>query len=706
MSKSRMAALLSAALGGALAAGTAAPQAAAGDRGETLDEVVVTAQKTSENLQRTPAAITALTGESLLDSGITDLRGTQMLVPAARFQKEGNTTQVFVRGVGSGLDLAPIEPTVAFNFNGVYVPREGTSTSFYDIASVEVLPGPQGTLYGRSAIGGAVNVAFRRPAHDSNGSALVEVGNYSLFHGSVAQNLPVSDTLALRLAADYVHHDGYNESGADSQDDPAARLSLVYDPSEAVSVYLWTYGARKNGSPPNLVNKGTDPDTLAFSADAFLTDDPWNDQRTGSLEPLAPFGQPRAEEQTYDTFGIGGEIDWRLNGFRVTYVPGYVYLDSASDYWLGAIPAFISQKYNTQSHELRFASDGDGRLDWLAGLYAYHQRNEGFFSVAGVFVNSDVRDNLLKGTGLFGQGTYSLTEALRVTGGMRYSSDKREASGFQTADPATLVPILPFTFEESYSNVDWKVGAEFDLAPDVMLYGSVQTGSSPGTYNSGPEAPGFSQAVKPADLTALAAGVKSRLLGDTLQVNAEAFHYAYRDLIIQQYNQDVVFNPVFNAQRIKIYGAQVDLLWRPTRDDQLNLNVAYTHARNDEFTTPAGDNYDGLQPPYAPDWTVLAGYEHSFVLASGSLRARVDARFESSWWADYVHNPGTQQQSSVKADATLSYDSSGRWSVALWVKNLSNEPVLAATAAGGLPGPATCYLESPRTFGLRFDISY
>ena len=702
MSKSSMAALLSAAIGSVLAASAASAQ----DRGETLEEVVVTAQKTAENLQQTPAAITALAGEALVDAGITDLRGAQMLVPAARFQKEGNTTQVFVRGVGSGLDLAPIEPTVAFNFNGVYVPREGTSTSFYDIASLEVLPGPQGTLYGRSAIGGAVNVAFQRPTHDSTGDALVEVGNYSLLHGSAAQNLPVSDKLALRLAADYVYHDGYNQSGADSQDDPAARLSMVYDPSEAVSVYLWTYGARKGGSPPNLVNKGTDPDTLAYSPNAFLTNDPWNDQRTGSLEPLAPFGQPRAEDQTYDTFGIGGEIDWRLNGFRVTYVPGYIYLDSASDYWLGAIPAFISQKYNTQSHELRFASDNDGPVSWLGGLYAYHQRNEGLFTVAGIFVNSDVRDNLLKGTGVFGQGTYRVADAFRLTGGMRYSSDKREASGYQTANPETLEPILPFTFKHSYSNVDWKIGAEYDVTDRQMLYATVQTGSSPGTYNSGPEAPGFEQAVKPAELTAFTAGVKSRLLDDTLQVNAEAFYYAYRDLIIQQYNQDVAFNPVFNAQKIKISGAQVDLLWKPTRADQLNLNVAYTHARNDEFTTPAGDNYNGLQPPYAPDWTLIAGYERSFTLGSGSVRARIDARYESSWWADYVHNPGTQQESSVKADATLTYDSGRDWSVGLWIKNLSNEAVLAATAAGGLPGPATCYLEAPRTFGLRFTVSY
>lgn len=707
MSTTRMYGLLSAAIGGVLATGSAWAQAATSTQGSgTLEEVVVTAQKEALSLQETPAAVTAVAGDWLVEAGVTDLPGTQMFVPAVRFQKEGNTIQVFVRGVGSGLDLAPIEPTVAFNFNGVYVPREGTSTSLYDIASLEVLPGPQGTLYGRSAIGGAVNVAFNRPSHDSRGRALLEAGNFSLVHGSIAQNLPMTDRLALRVAADYVNRDGYNGSGADSQDDAAARVSLLYDPNEDVSVYFWTYGAQKNGHPANLVNKGTDPVTFTYSPDAFLTSDPWDDRRLGPLEPLAPFGQPSAGDQTYDNFGVGGELDWDLGDLRLTYVPGYIYLDSASDYWLGGIPAFISQRYNQWSQELRLASDGDGPLRWLGGVYAYNQRNTGLFTVAGIFVNSDVRSNLIKGTGVFGQGTYSVSDTFRLTAGARYSSDKREADGYQTANPATLEPILPFTFEHTYSNVDWKLGAEYDIAPEVMLYATLQTGSSPGTYNSAPATPTFDNAVRPANLTALSAGVKSRLAGDTLQINVEGFHYAYRDLIIQQYNQDVVFNPVFNAQKIKIYGAQADLLWKPTRDDQFNLNASFTHARNEEFTTPAGDNYNGLQPPYAPDWTLLAGYEHGFELAAGLLRARLDARYESSWWADYVHNPGTQQGSSIKVDASLTYESGDRWSLGAWARNLGNEAVLAATAAGGLPGPATCYLEAPRTFGLRFTVNY
>jgi iron complex outermembrane receptor protein len=147
----------------ALADDSAAAQSAWQEPAQVrLGEVVVTAQKRSESLQRTPAAITALAGDTLMAAGVTDIRAAQNLVPSVRFQAENASTEIYIRGVGSTLDLPNIEPPTAFNFNGSYIPREGTSVGLFDLAAIEVLPGPQGTLYGRSALGGAVNVTFNR----------------------------------------------------------------------------------------------------------------------------------------------------------------------------------------------------------------------------------------------------------------------------------------------------------------------------------------------------------------------------------------------------------------------------------------------------------------------------------------------------------------------------------------------------------------
>ena len=167
-----------------LPAGAAAAAAAADtpSSGEALAEVVVTAEKQTESLQKTAAQVTAISADSLVDAGVTDLREAQMIVPSARFQAEGNNTQVFLRGVGANLDFPNVEPNVAFNFAGIYLPREATSSAFFDVAQLEVLPGSQGTLYGRSAIGGTIVLTPAKPLFNFDGATLLEIGNYSAVH--------------------------------------------------------------------------------------------------------------------------------------------------------------------------------------------------------------------------------------------------------------------------------------------------------------------------------------------------------------------------------------------------------------------------------------------------------------------------------------------------------------------------------------------
>ncbi len=157
-----------------------ADDAGAGAEGAGLEVITVTAQKVSEDLQKTAAAITAISGDVLVSAGVYDIRGVQNLMPSVRFQAENASTELYIRGVGSTLDLPNIEPPNAFNFNGVYIPREGTSVGLFDISSIELLPGPQGTLYGRAALGGAVNVEFNRPTQELETSGVLEVGDYSL----------------------------------------------------------------------------------------------------------------------------------------------------------------------------------------------------------------------------------------------------------------------------------------------------------------------------------------------------------------------------------------------------------------------------------------------------------------------------------------------------------------------------------------------
>src|SRR6267378_4274166 len=238
-------------------AAAAAPEAAASGAaaaGEALEVITVTAQKQTENLQRTTAEVTALPAEALVTAGVTDLRQAQMVVPSVRFQAEGNNTQVFVRGVGANLDFPNVEPNVAFNFAGTYLPREATSASFFDVAQLELLPGSQGTLYGRSAIGGTINLTPTKPGFDNDGETVLEVGNHAAVHVTVTQDFKAAESVALRAAVDYAYNNGFEVTGAYSKDDLGVRLSAVINPVDHLSIYLWAQGAEKRGHTENLVN--------------------------------------------------------------------------------------------------------------------------------------------------------------------------------------------------------------------------------------------------------------------------------------------------------------------------------------------------------------------------------------------------------------------------------------------------------------------
>ncbi len=662
-----------------------------------LEEVVVTAQKRTESLQSAPAAITAIAGEALVVAGVTDIRAAQNLVPSVRFQSQNSSTEIYIRGVGSTLDLPQIEPPTAFNFNGVYVPREGTSVGLFDIAQLEVLPGPQGTLYGRSALGGAVNVTFNRPTRELSTDAVLEAGSDALLHATLVQNLPVGEHFAVRAAVDHIDHDGYQATGADSKEDTSLRLSGLYDPGDDLQVYLWAHAATKNGRSPNLVRRGYNGGTFDGDPTAFDRADPWNDVITPT--------EPDAGRQTYDNLLVGAQVDWRFAGKTLTYIPSYFHLDWEGDYWLENLPSFLSARYNQVTQELRLAGGDDERWNWLVGLYGYRVSNDGRFLVAG-FPLADITRNRLQGLAAFGEATYSLSPRTRVTVGGRLSRDEREGAG--------LTPFgQPYTANLDFQRADWKLGIEHEPSADVLLYSTLQTGYQPGTYNLFPSTPTQDNAVDEARLTALSAGVKSRLLDGRLQLNNEAFYYDYRDLLVQSFNLNTALLTTFNASKVEIYGNQLDALLQATAGIRLNFSVGYLHARNREFVVPPDidigpgtRDFAGFPLQYAPDWTVSAGYEQEFRVAGGSLRARLATRYESDFWGTFAQNRGTRQGAYTKSDASLTYyTGDGRWSVGVWVRNIENEPVLAATTTGQFGPYADAFLEPPRTYGIRLTVS-
>lgn len=683
-----------------------------------LEEIVVTATKRAIDMQKAPAAITAIGADAITQAGIADIRAAQNLVPSVRFQAQNAATEIYIRGVGSTIDLPNIEPPTSLNFNGIYVPREVSAIPLFDMQSIEVLPGPQGTLYGRGSLGGVVNASFKRPTDVNEGSLTAEIGNYNLYHVNAVGNLAVSDTLALRGGIDYANADGVETSGANSIDNLTVRASMNWEVTDTVDAYLWGLYSERQGNSNNVVTVGVDPATGAYVGPGkFLRSDPWNDTRTSEMlalpsnPNLPPPTAPRALPTDGKSVLIGAEINVDLGFGTLTYIPSYMDADVDVQYYFGAYPTSKYDEAKQTTHELRLAGR-TGRVDYLAGLYAYQLETAGTFLITG-FPISIVDQNRLRGYAAFGSATISLTDPFRVTVGGRFSKDERQGNGPYTGFLGPdFVFDVPYEYDESFDQFDYKLGVEYDMGRDAMLYAAIQTGYQPGTFNTYPSTPSATNEVKPAELTAYTAGLKSRWFENRLQVNNEIFYYDYKDLFASAYNTVLNTTQTFNAQKVEIYGDQLDVLWLPTEYDQVSLSIGYLHARNEEFVLPDGSaNFNGKQLQYAPDWTVSLGYHHDFQLSSGRLRAQAMTRYESSFFSDFYHTPGGEQESYTKTDASLTYFASDEsWNVSLYVKNIENEAVLAATAGGSSsplqPAGATSNLEQPRTYGLRATLNF
>jgi iron complex outermembrane receptor protein len=202
-------------------------------------------------------------------------------------------------------------------------------------------------------------------------------------------------------------------------------------------------------------------------------------------------------------------------------------------------------------------------------------------------------------------------------------------------------------------------------------------------------------------------------MGGRLQINNEAFFYDYQDLLVQSFNLNTALLTTFNANKVEIYGDQLDVLAQLTEVDRINLSVGYLRAEYVDFIVPPGINigqperdFGGYQLQYAPEWTVSAGYQHDFRVASGFLRARAETRFEDMFWGTFNHARGTQQPSYFKTDASLTYVANDRWTLGAWIRNIENEPVLAATTTGQFGPYGDAFLEPPRTYGVRFSIDF
>lgn len=625
-----------------------AGQASGGEARGGLADVIVTAQRRAESSQRAAVAINVISGANLAAAGVTQADRLSEQAPALTIQPTSTGNLIFVRGVGNFTLTPNSDPAIAFDYDGVYVGRPtGTQGVFYDLERVEVLKGPQGTLYGRNATGGAINVIPVQPqAGELSGYGTVSYGNYNSIIAEGAINIPMGEDGAARISASRASHDGYLRDGTDDQDDYSVRGQLKakltpnltvrfagdYEHVGGVGTSVSYQGNYLyNPAAGNYVFRPAPTDIaegiFTPAAQAFRTTVPAGPAGR-LLTPLNfyPF-------QSSDFNGVNGQIDWNVGFGTVTVIPAWRY--DNEDYLSSAGGFSYRQRQKTEqfSVEARLIGNRVSIFDYQLGFYLYHENIQLTTSLslgaAANFLNNGFSTHSIAP---FGRLTANLTDKLRLVGGVRYTDDKKQFGG--TTEGNTIVclnrvngvptcptvPLFGYVDGPASSNIPLPgrngvlpvlnngrptgaVVVRSDRTDDdrldndkVTWRGAVEYDLFPrsllyGSVETGYRSGGFNPATgftmfKPETITAYTVGLKNRLFENRVQLNLEAFWWDYRNQQVSAVRNDLdgrTANITQNIGRTRIRGAEAEGRVLLAKNTLVSADVQYLDARNRDF---------------------------------------------------------------------------------------------------------------------------
>ncbi|GHC94669.1 TonB-dependent receptor [Novosphingobium pokkalii] len=760
----------------------AAPTAAAGTTDSMPAEIVVTAQKSSERISKAPIAVSVV-AQGLLDrQGLTTGEQLATTVPSLKLSQNGFA----IRGIGSNNGFSGYS-TVATQIDGIYNPFSAALTmAVFDIASVEVLRGPQGTVYGRNATAGVVNINTADPGRTYGGSASVQYGRFNDIRAQAAIDLPVSDTFGIRIAAFHQVNDGYGpQFKADRFDKTDLLGTRVTAKWEITPTLSWrvsgAYGENNSTVPAVYLRNYTyypDADLKAgtFGKGVIVQSDAVNP----GLDTVT------ANRQAVKSYDVRSKMVWRAsNALSLTWLAGYSELKNNGVTASTGVfsQEYLNQRMQTWSHELDVNYES-GPLKLVAGAYISEDKQPSgqrllhagntapapFNSVYNIFgakyagTGNEISTisavdvvNTYSGTGsrskaLFGQATIKPVSGLRINLGLRSTWDTVFSREQQLVCPgdtvtrsnisATTCPTsstpLAYTDDSNrpavkFSKVNWKIGLDADITPDVIGYASVSTGYRGGGLQASTNPAGFRQ-YAPETVTNYEAGLRANLLGNRLFVGLTAYQMDYKDLQVSTIIVDPVQGPIAvttNAAKARIRGLELETTFRPTSADRFSGYISVMDAKFLSFAdTPDGLLYadtmynifapllgysaitaattdnSGKRLPNAPTFSARASYSHSFTLNSGAkITPAVDFYYQTHSYATAQNIAQGLIDGYTKTDLNLQFDdASGHAYVNFFVNNLEDRriptvvtPVWSSTTASYAP---------PRTYGVRIGFKY
>ncbi|MDO9247692.1 MAG: TonB-dependent receptor [Phenylobacterium sp.] len=716
-----------------------------------VEELVVTARRVEENLQTTPVAISAFTAETLQRQGataITDLQGAVPNLNLVQGRASSNSTNIYIRGIGQPDALQTFDPAVGVYVDDVYYSRiRGTQFDLLDLARVEVLRGPQGTLYGKNTIGGALKLVSRQPDQTVRSQSSVSVGSYDLFEAKVALSGPVSDTLALGFAAMGSARGGYVTdpvNGAEYNDKNtfSSRVALAWTPNERLSVNASAdYTKDKSGLS---VGQAQNSLTSAF----------------GPVLYPVPLAIPEFNFSTTTTPGLPNETRFEHWGTAVTVaydltdtlslksITAYRNLDS-DDYIdfdataLQLTDALVAVDQDQVSEELQLAYN-NGPWQVIGGVYYLRETvksHQAAFANAYTAPFSFLRtvDDDLKTTSwaAYANASYALTEQLRLSAGVRYTNEEKKYARTTStfSNLGALNGTFAFKAEETWDDVSPMVSLDYQATEDVFFYGRVSKGFKSGGFNGRATAPGEEQPYAPETAISYEGGAKTQLFDNRARANFTIFYNDYQDF--QARVGHSVTSPtqpipaidftVLNAGQLKIYGAELELAANPIAGLSLNAELGYLHAEYGEFSeqraavAPATGfttlDRSWQTPAFSPEWTgrVAGRYEWDLgdtgfvsIGAQARYRSEMALAIDNANLTTRARFPGIFQPSYWLYDAQIVWESSQRRvSAGLYGKNLADEVYKTdAQEFSSVGGIRTAYFGAPRTVMATVTLKY
>jgi len=719
----------------------ATPQA---DQVRSENLIIVSARRREETTQDIPLSISAFGSEEIDKFGFENAFDIAQQTPNVNISSffDNSKPEIVIRGLGPQRLFSAFEQTpVGVYYDDIFSgSRSAHLAQMFDLERVEVLRGPQGTLFGRNTTGGAINFISKKPGDAFSLEGSVTYGRFNELSFEAAVDLPLSDTLAVRLAGIKRDRDGYvkNISGIpgvperlQDVDNWGARAIIEWTPNASMDWTLNVHGFGSDTNTPAIfgrIGQGNgEPNTI-----------------TGFVHPedFYTLSINEVPEETIDAWGasLTGNID--IGNVTVTTITAYEDVEAFefedSDATPFAIQAFSVPDDHWQfSQELRFASNF-GSLDWILGFYYYKDNlkannvfngfRDPFFGVAPGFEADNFLDQDTENWAIFGDVRLPLTDTLTVNGGLRFTSEDKSINADATVvvfSPDGMGGEIPFTIptivdeevEADSNELTGRITLEWKPNDDLMIYGGYSRGFKSGGFNSQAFAsPTELEPYDPETVDAFELGLKSTLFGGAATFNASIFHQKIKGLQSLVVIEDPFLGPLFfvrNAAEATSKGAEIEFRAEPMDGLTTSLGVGLVDAEFDSFPFNDGTGRDatGNKLPGVPSLSVNGLVQYEAYLAGGSsVTPRFDFSYVSDQFFEAQNRPLLDEQEGyILANASLSWRSSNeRYEVRGWVKNLFDKQYFAKALGGQSvsAGNATSYHGAPRMYGVTFRFRF